>query len=109
MMAGTVPGHHAPRPMGRAEAFRSQMLTRRAHECVTTTHRNWVTGSGDGLRTSLGAHRWHQTGNTAKSRDNLEGAPQAVSDRRLHHQPRGYVRSDDSQRDHCDVVCGAVG
>ena len=38
--AAPVPGDRAPRAMRRAEAFRSRMLTRRAHGPVTTTDRN---------------------------------------------------------------------
>ena len=73
MAAGPVPGHHPPGPTARAEAFRSRMLTKRAHGPVTTTHRNWMTGSGEGLRTSLGAHRRQRTGNT----DTVDHVPSA--------------------------------
>lgn len=65
MVAGApVPGSHAPRPMSRAEAFRSRTPTRRAHGHVTTTRRNSMTRTGEGLRTSLGAHRRERTGRT---------------------------------------------
>ena len=65
--AAPVPVRHAPLPAARAEAFRSRMLTRRAHGSVTTKGRNCRTWSGEGLHTSLGAHRQHRAPNADKT------------------------------------------